>query len=211
LHGYELTERGKIVVTVVVVVLVFLIPATVLMLTAMANQSSSLYVNQDSGASNIPPTSYIEQTPSTRPPPNGGGLNPIDTPMHDGGNGSIEVPLSDGCFVDDPPEFGPTGGNPSEGTLSFMFSPNLQNSLDPSTKNMMYELVNSAKNTEENVIAVELPQLSDEDVEKTMSAISSAFADLGIPSQRLAYITDQSELTENAFEVHLSFIQHRQK
>jgi len=204
MQSYELTERGKIVIAVVLVVLFFVIPAAILAYNARASQPAAPPVEQGSDPSGVPPAHISIPPPiiSESPPPNGGGFNPPDISPPNGTGG--QEPAR-------PPDFGPTGGNPSEGTLSFLFSPNLQNTLDPETLSLLAVLLGSANNTEDNQIAVEMPQLSGEYADKLISAIINAFAAHGVSEQRIAFIAHPAGEVEGAIEISLSFIMSRPK
>ena len=209
MYDYELTERGKIVIAIVLVLLLLLVPSAILLFTAIANQPAHPpeYQGSEASQSPTPPTEITPPTVITESPlPPGGGLKPsqgpdtVDTAPADGGNGAEEQDPPQ------PPLFGPTGGDPSKGMLSFLFSADIQNALDDETLAMLGEFVGSPKNTEKNIVAVEMPQLSDEDANTLYFAIISAFGDLGVSEQRLAYITQPSETAQSPFEVSLSYI-----
>jgi len=200
MHGYKLTDRGRILVTLVFVVLFLLIPSAILLYTAMAGQADLPPADDIPSTSGTSPPPIIETVPpeiSNSPPPNGGGFNPPDvTPTN--GDGTVqETPR--------PPGPGQPSVDPSEGTLSFFFSPNLQNTLDVETSTMLSTFLSSDKNTQDSLIAVEFPQLSGKDAEKVISAVISAFAAHGVREQRLAFITDSKWTEEEPFEVRLSY------
>ena len=226
MHRYELTERGIIVVALLLVLPIFIL-AAVLAYSAFFTPPAQPPADQGTETSGAPPPSPVESPPSTiseSPPPEGGGFNPpeisppqggIDSPPDtlppEVGNSTGEPGTSNGHDPPQPPRFGPTGGNPSEGTLSFLFSPDLQDMLDAETSSMLGEFLRSSGNTDDSLIAIELPQLSDEDSEKIMTIMVGSFAARQIPEQRLAYIMHPGEIATGAFEVHLSFVPHRLK
>jgi len=215
LEGYELTDRGKIVVTVVIVVLLLFLPAAILLFTAMASQSSQPPDNQDSQASVSPP-SLPAETPdppiTESPPPNGGGFNPPDVSRPNGGGDPGTASSPNGQAPSRPPGSGQSSVNPIEGTLSFLFSPNLQDTLDDETSSMIDEFLSSPKNTINSIIAVKTPQLSFDVSQKFVTIIVDSFAERDVPETRIAYITDPSvPLADGSFEVNLSFISRRPK
>ena len=203
MERYELTDRGKIIITVVLVVLLLFLPAAILLYTAMTSQASQLPENSDSQASFTPPSPPIEtpNPPITEsPPPNGGGFNPPD------------VSPPNGQEPDRPPGAGQNSVNPIEGTLSFLFSTNLQSALDAETSSMLDDFLTSPKNTPQSIVAVETPQLPFEVFEVFMPVIDKAFADRGVVSNRIAYIADMSvPLADGPFEVNMSYITQRPK
>jgi len=249
-RGYELTERGKIVIAGLIV-LVLLLLSAILMLKAFANRSVTPPINQDPEASVALSPSNVEPPTETSnsPPPNGGGFalpddsppvvsspdvtspvasptdttppavttptTPIATPpissapiatppinSADPGGGAVE----NGQETVSPPSTGPIGGNPSEGTLSFLFSADSQNELDADTISLLNDFLNSPKNTRGSMIAVETSSLSDNDAQKVISAISGAFAVYGIPENRLAHISIPSGAVGDTIKVDLYFI-----
>jgi len=201
MHGYKLTDRGRILVTLVFVVLFLLIPSAILLYTAMTGQSDQPPAGDSPSTSGTSPPAIVETVPpeiSESPPPNGGGFNPPDvTPTNGNGAGQETSP---------PPGPGQPSVDPSEGTLSFFFSPNLQNTLDVETSTMLSTFLSSDKNTQDSLIAVEFPQLPGKDADKVISAVISAFAAYGVREQRLAFITDSKGAEEEPFEVRLSYI-----
>jgi len=206
MYNYELTERGKIVIAVLLVLLLLLVPSAILLYNAMISQPPQPTENKDPDElKSPPPITVITPPPEIKesPPPEGGGLSPSDVePSPDDGGGGEEEQEPPKT-----PEFGPTGGNPSQGTLSFLFSPDEQTMLDDETLSMMEELIKSPHNTDFNLIAIEIPQLSGENADKFFFAVVSAFTDLGIQEQRLAYVAHPSEAVEGAFEVQVYYIQ----
>jgi len=208
MHGYELTERGKILVAVVLVLLLLLIPSAILLYTAMSSQAYTPPADQDPKASVSPPPLIMETPPpeiSESPPPNGGGFNPPDiSPPNGNGSAGSQEPSK-------PPNLSQPSVDSSAGTLSFFFSPSLYNTIDAETSSMLRVFLSSPKNAPDSQISVEIPKLSDEDAEKTISAIVSAFAAFGVRQQRLAFITQPGEAADGLFKVSLSFSAQRTK
>ena len=222
MHGYRLTNRGKIIVAVVFALIFFMLPAAILLLYTMTSQPTA---KAESGASGTSPPVHIVAPPSVAsesPPPNGGGFSPTDGNENTGWKPSpgvsnpvpspgISVPEpSPGALNPTPPQsFGPVGGNPSDGTLSFSFSPDLQDRLDEETVSQISIFLTSSKNIESNRIAIEIPQLSGEYSEKLISAILRAFAAQKVPEQGLAIIAYGT--VEETLVVYLSYIPYEQK
>ena len=202
MYGYELTERGKIMVAVILVLLLLLIPSAILLYTAMSNETATPPPDQGSQTSRVLHSSISVTPPNSdaeRPPPTGGGFTqPYALPMDGDVNPGGQYPTS-------PPGLGQPYVDPSEGTLSFFFSPGLQNTIDMETSSMLGIFLSSSKNAPDSLIAVEIPPLSAEHTEKTKSAVVSAFAALGIREQRLSFRTNQDEEASDPFRVNLSF------
>jgi hypothetical protein len=198
MEGYELTERGKIVIAVVLVLLFLLVPSAIMLYNAMASQAPQPPTNQESGASGTsPPVSNVTPPPtiSESPPPNGGGFNPP----------GLSPPNGNGQGPDNPHGIGQAVLDSTEGVLSFLFSPHLQNALDAETSSMLDRFLGLPKNTQGSMIAVEMPQLPSEDTEKVISVIAGAFSARGVSEQRLAYITYPTEDVEGPFAIKLSY------
>ena len=206
MHSYELTERGKIIVAILLVLLLLLVPSAILALKAMA-QPAAPPANQDSGYSEtllpeiLPPA-------ADSPPPNGGGFNPTyvlpsnnNVALNEG-----EEALPGVQPTDQPAAPGQPIVDPSGGTLSFFFAPELQNTLDAETLSMLGVFMDSPKNSQDTLIAVEMPRLPEDDQNKLISAVVSAFAAHGVGEQRLAYIVNSSAASGGVFEVKLSYI-----
>ena len=222
MYEYELTERGKILIAVVLVVLLLVMPSAFLIIKTMAAHPSQPMENPGMESTETPPPGLQEQPPviSESPPPDGGGFSPPD---NSGGSSPPDdfppIEVSDPTDPDPadepeptpPPQFGPVGGDPFGGTLSFLFSPSLQNTLDAGTTSMLDEFLASPKNTQDRLIAVELPQLSDEDAEKIVSALVSAFSVRGVSEQQLTYIIRPDRSGRGAFIVNLSYIPYQSK
>lgn len=223
MHNYELTERGKIVIAVILVFLFLIIPSAILLYTATQNQPSLPADSQGAGASgnnspppvtspppvvaHSPPVAAHSPSPATveNPPPSSGGFSDFDVSPPGDGSGR------EGHYPEHVPVVGPIGGNPSEGTLSFLFSTELQYAMDAKTLNMLDEFLHSSKNTGGNLIAVELPRLPGDAAEGIVSMVGSAFCDRGIYEQRLVYIPYPVSSEGGIFVIHLSYIPRSMK
>ena len=216
LYQYELTERGKIVIAVVLVLLLLVLPSAYLFIKTVATHSGEPIETPEPGTSETLPPGANEPPPviSESPPPNGGGFSQTDDTRPNDVNGVNDPDENNPQNgLDEPhlPDLGPSGGNPGEGTLSFFFSPDRQSGLDAETSSMLDEFISSPINTPDSLIAVELPQLSFEDESVVISAVISAFAERGVPENRLSFFSLSSEAVEGVFEIYLSFIHHQSK
>ena len=210
MHEYELTERGKIVIAALIVLLLFVLSG-ILMYKAWANQSSAPPADPNSESHGALSPSPYETPPviSDSPPPTGGVFTPpvISTPSEPSGNdvqGSEETP--DTPELTKPPDSGLIDCDPSEGTLSFLFSPDRQSELDNEIISAFGDLLSSLNNTRDSMIAVETPPLSDSDTEKLMDAVADAFVAHGIPARRLTWIMRPYDNAGETFEVKLYFV-----
>ena len=205
MDGYELTERGKILSTVLIVFLIFILPATILVVNAFA--SASPYSSDDPDMRSPEPAPII----SDGTQPDGSDIEPIESddahPATSGGDSDPdEYYPQNGNGPPTTALFGPTGGNPSGGTLSFLFSPDLQNELDAETWSLLDVFLGSTRNTSDSIIAVETPELPEEYSDILESAVYSALNARGIPAQRIEYFTDHDVPMSETFEVNLSYI-----
>jgi len=234
MYHYELTERGKVAITVLLVILILIVPSAFLVFTAIAKLPAQPPGNNGSDISEHPPPAHAVTAPpviTESPPPNGGGNNSADVPpVGSGGSDTPDVPNVDGGGSDaqdippvdggsdpggegthQPPESGLFGGNPSEGTLSFVFFPSGQNALNEETLSMLDELLNSAKNTKDSKIAIETPPVSDGNKEAVLSTIISALTARGVSERRIEYSMHPGEIEEGPVSVFLYFTQHNFK
>jgi len=196
LRGYDLTERGKIIIAIILVALIFVLPAVVLALNAWSNANPP----PDGPSQTVVPEEPPPEISNT-PLPNGSGFNPQDPPDSSSGEqGSFDPPTDP---VVDIPKFGPVSINSTAGNMIFRFAPGLQDALDAETLSMIGEFIKSPKNTSNARIAVEMPQLHEDDISKIITAVSNAFASLGIALEKLAFATYHSESEDGSYEVKL--------
>lgn len=221
MDGYELTERGKIVVAVILVLLLLFLPAALLVYTAMADQSTGSSGDVNNNAYVTPPNTAGDPSPpviSESPPPgtNGGGSDsedpdPTETDPPDVVDPGEPDP-TDEPSPEPPPSAGPARVDPVRGTLSFVFSPELHSSLDAETSHMLDDFLTSPRNTFDSTIAVEIPRLSIDVSQRFVNVIADAFAERNIERNRIAYITDPSvPLSDGSFRVNFSYIDRGNK
>jgi hypothetical protein len=231
-QGYELTERGKILVVVIAAAILFTLSA-VLMIRARANQPMEK-ANAEPSAS--PPTAHVTTTPAATesPPPSGGGFDDIDItatptddepkvdettpPIDNGSNGEDVLLPSNGNGANGDDEITTNGQddnhtstelineNSSKGTLTFSFSPDYQNELDSETKTKLVELMRSSNYSQNSVIAVETAPLSSDYSEKLMTAVVNAFAEHGVPDNRISHVQRNNGAVGEIIEVSLRII-----
>ena len=224
MKGYEVTERGKFIIVVLVIALL-IIPATVIAFRVWS--SSQPLPSDDPGQHIAQPTpdgsgqDDPEPGEIENPPPDGSEPDPADPP--DEGNseqGSFDPPVEppddtddpenpvapgDDELPDEPPKIGPVGINRNAGTMQFMFAPEHQDALDPDTLSMLGEFVDSPGNTKDSFILVKIPSLPAEKNSILTSAIIDAFSQQGIARRTLSFETYQSNSDDDSFEIRLSF------
>ena len=227
MDGYELTDRGKIAIAVVIAVVLFAL-STILVIKALAARPPQQPDGQGSVATDVSPPAVADTTPpeiTDSPPPNGGGFNPPGAPPAVSPGFPVEtppgtsqnVPPSPGVTPEpsttpDPAEgIGQSTVDPAGGTLSFHFSPESQHSLDNETTAMLGAFLGSPKNTRDTYVVIEIPQLSDEHTERLVAAIVSAFAAQGVGDQRLSFARKPTETAAGAFEVSIYYLAQQGK
>ena len=207
MEGYELTDRGKIVLTLLLVLLLLILPSILFTYCALSNQQDKAPDDQDAQISNIMPSATPAPVIAESPPPSGGGFSPLETASPGGDGDTGEPGPSDGQDPARPPGSGQSSVNPIEGTLSFLFSLDKQASLDSETASMLDEFLGSPKNTRDSIIAVEIPQLSFGMSGKLMDIIAGILDSRGVEESRVAYITDpEAPLADGSFEVNMTYL-----
>jgi hypothetical protein len=205
---YEITNRGKVVITIIVVILLLLLPASLFAISSCNRKPPS-----DDTLSKPPlPTEDITITEPPLPT-DGSGFDPSDTTdseptsstQEDTSDNSGNGVQGNGNGTTDPPEYGPVGLNISEGTMLFIFSPKAQDALDNATVEMLSEFLSSPKNTGNAQIQVEMPRISDDDTTVLLAAVKEAFALYDVPIADIVYVKNQTAVTEDYFEVALSY------
>ena len=211
MYSYELTERGKTIIAVVLVVILVVLSAVILTIgycsgTSLPSQGDDSSISKSPPAPVSPPAPQEtlspppSEPPPTEPPPTEPPPTdpPPSAPPH-GGNGNGHG------YGDIIPEFGPVGLNILEGTMLFMFSPSLQEALDDDTVTMLSDFLSSPKNTDDSQIQVEMPNLAEDDMDLLLSAVAKAFSTYNVKVNDIVYVTNQTEVADSNFEVKLSF------
>jgi len=200
MRGYEFTERGKIIIAILIVILMLVIPSLILAIVAWNNSPPPVEPSRSTATD-------PDERPviSDRPLPDGSGFNPPEpTETGNGEHGSFDPPIE---YPDDDPyeeaEIGPMNIDRTAGTMSFRFNPDLQDTLDADTVAMLGEFITSPRNTSSAQIAVEMPNLSEKDLSALIAAVTGAFAQHNINMDKLAFVNQQSGADERTFEVRL--------
>ena len=191
MQRYVLTERGKFLVAILVIVFFLLLPATIIAIWALTRETETTDLPPDTNGI------YQNSTGSFSPEP-----PPEDTPdpllnLPDDDNNESTHPdtsLNDLVAFD-----------LEAGTMTFLFTPNQQDTLDSNIDTKLGELLTSPKNTNDAKIAVEIPQLSDNDTAILTTAILNAFNNHNVPLNDIVFFVYRPEPDISAFEVNISF------
>jgi len=207
-RSYKLTDFGKTLIVVLLMVLLFVISVFALTIGSCSRVSPPTDDLPQSSPS--PQNGYeITPTPPITPNPSPGNVTPSPAPdsLETAKPPSTPDPDRNGDDGNgnDIRETGPVGLNIAEGTMSFLFSPQKQDSLDDDTASMLSEFLSSPKNTKDALIQVEMPGLDDDTISVLLSAVTTAFSSYGVPLSDIVYIKNTSEVTEHYFEVKLSY------
>ena len=231
MQGYELTERGKIAIAIILAI--FLIVLAVILAIRVWNGSSSPFDNQNRTSEQE--QAYTPPEISSTPSPEGNGTPPEDAPEN-GEQGSFDPPqepadepsedtvqdpseeTTDSTELDEeePPQeegqsalpvvAGPSL-NRSAGTMSFRFSPSSQDSLDEDTIAMLGDFLDSPANTANSRVVVSIPRLPETETAKIIAAVTDAFAEQGVEQRDLAFTVYSSNSGNASYEIRLSFSQ----
>jgi len=91
------------------------------------------------------------------------------------------------------------------GIMTFPYTPGLLTSLDDNTVSLIGALLSSPENTENAVIAVEIPQLSDDDTATLTAAMIDAFNTYEVPLSDIIFTVYQPEQDAKTFKIGISF------
>ena len=73
MRGYELTERGKIVIALLLVIVLLLLTVAILVITALGERASQPPEHPGEAVAETPGAGLISYVISDSPPPQGGG------------------------------------------------------------------------------------------------------------------------------------------
>jgi len=223
---YELTARGKGILAVLIVILIglptfFIVRAIDFSDTddsatlSNGTPSDDAYSNTYDNDAEATPAPTPTPTPTPTPPPeeeiNEPEYEDLDPPDdylendYEDDDEDIEPSYNNEETLQDTPTYGPVNFNPSSGTLSFLFTPALHNSLDDETVRLLGDLLTSPMNTPEHQIVVEFPIISGDSAEVLRTAVEGAFVAHNVDSRNLVFYVSQTHADEQTFEVNLSF------
>jgi len=130
--------------------------------------------------------------------------------IHQNGTGSASTepaPVTAPYGAQAPPDnnSGSASLDVSTGKMTFPFSPESQNSLDDSTIAMIGQFLTSPQNTSESKIAVEIPQLTDEETASMTTVILNAFVKNDVSLSDIVFFVYPPEPGAKTFDINISF------
>jgi len=227
MKGYEITERGKIIIVVLLVLIVLIIPSVFISINALVRETPQ---EDPPGITETTPqpeddlTGENSDEMTNRPWPPGGDNemlggpdnenpdsgNTVDIPPEEGNGAPMPPDASDSSDSSDasqgePPEQGLVGLNVAGGTMAFVYFPGVQNVLDAETSAALEEFLRSPRNVENARIIVQFPQLTEGDRLNVVNAILNELTGHGVPRQDIVFFTIDETVEGESFEVSLSF------
>jgi len=187
---YVLTGRGKLIIAMLIV---FFIVLPTLLLVIWAVTRDTLPDKSHPGSNDIPQSADGSTIfKSTLGTASGSILSSLN------GDGSGPVYL-------DPSIAGPVHFDLDAGILTFLFTPDMQSSLDENSLSVIGAFLTSPQNNADSKIAVEIPQLPDEDTALLTKAIIDAFIILEVPLSDITFIVYQTEPDTQTFEIKMFY------
>jgi len=172
---YSLTERGKLLVAMLVVLFIVLPSIIIIILITTRDTTRDI-------------------TP------------PISEPPGDVQQSSVEAGGTDSDLEDlDSSLTGPVEYDIEAGTLTFLYTPDQQTSIDSETNSLIGQLLTSPKNTDESKIAVEIPQLPDEETSKLTTVILNAFITHNVSVNDIVFFVYPPQSGAKTYEINVSF------
>ena len=195
MRRYELTDRGKFYIAVL---LIFIL-VVVLVITLVSWASSREAAQIDSIGS---PDGIIQNGDNL---PSSGTIldaDPGDEPKLPENSDPEQYLTNPDQPLTDPGTF-----DLYAGTMTFYYTLDMQASIDDYIKGLIGELLTSPKNNEDSFISVEIPQLSDDDTIILTSAIIDVLSGFDVPLSDIVFFIVSMETIDNeGFLVKLSFI-----
>jgi hypothetical protein len=214
MKGYEFTKRGLVIIVILVIALIVL-PISVISVRALSgtpddNNPGILTPSPDPDPDpnldpSLDPNPEPSPDPSPEPSPDPSPEPSPDPSPEPSPDPSPEPSPEPSPSPDDEPEPGPVDINVTAGTLSFMFSPQSQDSIDTETVSMIRDFLNSPVNTSGSRIVAGIPNLEENETVIIIDAIIGAFAQYGVSQNRLTYVTYPAGTSKNIFEISFSF------
>ena len=215
MHGYELTDRGKIALAFCLVIPI-LILSTLIAFFVFRNTLPEVPPQDE--LHNISATDPSNAQP--QPPENGGFASSDDYDSTDSETDSSasEDDLNDNDSSDDydinddddsiyPENVGSPTVNVSAGRFTFFFSVNNQNSLNNEIKVMLDMFLSSPRNIPGSLIVIETPVLSSDDTRTFMSVMTDALGERNISIDRITHAVDPEIPFNKHFEVNMYYVE----
>jgi len=191
MQRYVLTERGKFLVAIFVIVFFLLLPALIFAIWALARGAASTDLPPDTngihqnGTGSFTPEPSLEGTPEPSPAlPNN----------NDSESTSLDPSLDDLVAFD-----------LDAGTMTFLFTPGIQDNIDNHIDTKIGELLTSPKNANNAKIAVDIPQLPDNDTVILTTAILDTFTKHEVSLGDIVFFVYQPDPDIQTFEINISF------
>jgi len=225
MKGYELTERGKIAIAVVLAI--FLIILAAILAIRVWNSPTSPFDNQQQPLEpdfvyNPPEITIIplpedsdDDTDSATENGEQGSFDPPQEPTEDPAEELAEEALDESSedehtqneTQDETPATGGARLNRAACTMTFRFSPSTQESLDADTIALIGDFISSPRNTADSRIVVSMPQLPEVETAKIIAAITDAFAQNGVTQRELGFTVHNTSSGNDSYEIRLYFAQ----
>jgi len=189
IQRYVLTKRGKILVVALAMILIIL-PSLMLL-------SRVLIWNTPSNGS-IDGSNAVLQSGADSSAP---GL------ASEAAHGSQQDILNDnntGPASINPSLAGPIAFDIDAGTMTFLYTPSLQSALDDETASLIGQLLTSPQNSNDSNIAVEIPQLPEDDTAVLTTVILNAFINYNVPLSDITFFVYQPEPDAETYEINIS-------
>ena len=187
---YVITERGKIAIAIIVMFFLIM-PSLILVFWLMTRNSNSNETFTDrSGSiqSNADPADSEQASDAA------------SGSSQESSNGNNNGPESY-----DPSLTGVKSFDFDAGIMSFLFTPDQQVAIDDNTSSMIGELLTSPKNTDDAKIAVEIPQLSDEETTVLTNAVINVLSSHDVSVNDIIFFVYQPEEDIRTFVINISF------
>jgi len=191
---YVLTERGKLLIAMLVVL--FIILPTILVIVWVVTHREP-HDEYHEGSNNIQQDGSL--IPSEQ---SNGHVNPDYSGQDARNNSSAADALQDDAANE------VIAFDLSAGTMTFRVTAGMQVSLDASTVSKIGELLTSSQNTTNSKIVVEIPQLSENESRAVTTAITDAFETHEVPlSDIVFFVYSPPDSHSQIFDINISFRQ----
>ena len=200
MRGYEFTERGKIVIAVIIAIPLFIIAITL----AVIAWNNSQPPPDDPPSHSEPFSPDDDPEISDKPLPDGSGFTPPDPddPSSTEQGEFDPDPDRDGEILD----LGNIYINSIDGIMKFVYYPSSGDTFNETVVSLIGDFLASPQNTADAQIVAEMPQLPEEELSSLINAIIDAFARHDIPKETLAYSLYQADPDDDSFEVKFYFL-----
>jgi len=198
MKGYEVTKRGLVIIVVLVIALIVL-PVSVISVRALNGSPDDDHPGILTPTPELTPEPILDPSiePTPEPTPE---LTPEPTPEP-----TPELTPEPTPEPVDVPEPGLIDIDVAAGIMSFMFSPELQDSIDTETVSMMRDFLRSPENTGNSRIVARIPNLDEDESVIVVDAIIGAFAQYNVSQNRLSYVIYPAGSGDSVFEISFSF------